>query len=51
MLIEEQRRLQDEVKQVRIELKIATMIDEYNEDYGEQIEWNKEAIEPKEVGK
>jgi len=51
MLIEEQRRLQDEVERARIELRIVGMVDEYNEDYGEQVEWNKEAIEPKEVGK
>lgn len=45
MLIEEQRRLQDEVKRVRIKLKIAKMIDEYNEDYGNQLEWNIKAME------
>ena len=51
MLIEEQRRLQDEVEHARIELRIMGMVDEYNEDYSEQAEWNKEAIEPAEVGK
>jgi len=51
MLIEEQHRLQEEVERARIELRIMGMVDEYNEDYGEQIEWNKEAIEPEEVGK
>ena len=48
MIIDEQRRLQEEVDQARIELKITTMIDEYNEDYESQVEWNEEAIEPKE---
>ena len=52
MLIEEQRRLQDEVKQARVELRIMGMVDEYNEDYSEQVGWNKEAIKPaEEVGK
>jgi len=52
MLIDEQRRLQEELDSVRIELKITEMIDEYNEDYTDQIEWNKEALEePKEKGK
>ena len=46
MIIDEQRRLQEEVDQARIELKITTMIDEYNEDYESQVEWNEEAIEP-----
>ena len=49
MLIEEQRRLQEEVERARIEQRITGMVDEYNEDYSEQVEWNKEAIEPKEV--
>ena len=31
--------------------RIKRMVDEYNEDYGGQIEWNKEAIKPEEVGK
>lgn len=48
MLIEEQRRLQEEVERTRIELRIMGMVDEYNEDYGEQVEWNKEAIKPAE---
>ena len=54
MLIEEQRRLQDEVDSARIELKIMTTMDDYNEDYTDQVEWNREALEapePKEVGK
>ena len=54
MLIQEQRRLQDEVDSARMELKITTMIDDYNEDYKEQVEWNREALgapKPKEVGK
>lgn len=45
MLIDEHHRLKDEVKQARIELRIATMIDEYNEDYTDQVEWNKKALE------
>ncbi len=44
MLIAEQRRLQDEVDRARIELKITKMIDEYNEDYVEQVEWNEGAL-------
>jgi len=54
MLIEEQRRLQDEVDSARIELKIMTTMDDYNEDYKEQVEWNREALEapmPKEEWK
>ena len=52
MVMEEQRRLQGEVERARIELRITSMVDEYNEDYSEQVEWNKEAIKsPKEVGK
>ena len=54
MLIEEQRRLQDEVDSARIELKIMTTMDDYNEDYKEQVEWNSEALEapmPKEEWK
>jgi len=46
MLIEKQRQLQEELERARIELRIMGMVDEYNEDYSEQIEWNKEAIEP-----
>ncbi len=45
MLIEEQRLLQEEIDQVRIELKITDMIDEYNEDYVEQAQWNSNALE------
>ncbi len=44
MLIEEQGRLQDEVDSARLELKITKMVDEYNEDYVEQVEWNEEAL-------
>lgn len=54
MLIQEQGRLQEELDSTRIELKIMTMMDEHNEDYKEQVEWNREALllpEPKEVGK
>ncbi len=54
MIINEQRLLQDEVDRARIELKISKMIDEYNEDYESQVEWNIEALEElvkKEVGK
>jgi len=54
MLIQEQGRLQDEVDSARMELKITTMIDGYNEDYTDQVEWNRKALfspEPKEVGK
>lgn len=45
MLVEEQRRLKEEVKQARTELRIVTMIDEYNEDYVDLIEWNTKALE------
>lgn len=45
MLVEEQRRLQEELDNVRIELKITKMIDEYNEDYSDQVEWNKKVLE------
>ena len=49
MLIEEQRLLRNELESARIELKITKMIDEYNEDYTSQVEWNKKALEePKE---
>jgi len=51
MLIEEQRRLKEEIEHARIELRITKMVDKYNEDYREQVEWNKEAIEPVEEGK
>ncbi len=52
VLIEEQRRLQDEVNRARIEMKITKMIDEYGNDYEEMVIWNEEAIEPsKEEGK
>lgn len=52
MLLEEQRRLKEEVERARIEMKITKMIDEYNENYINQVEWNKEALEnPKEKGK
>ncbi|MEE9510399.1 MAG: hypothetical protein V3V81_07895 [Candidatus Bathyarchaeia archaeon] len=52
MILEEQRRLQEEIDRTRIELKVTSMIDEYNEEYTKQVEWNKKAIEsPKEVGK
>ncbi|HDY88825.1 MAG TPA: hypothetical protein ENH82_12030 [bacterium] len=44
MLLEEQDRLQDEVDSARVELKITKMVDEYNEDYVEQVEWNEEAL-------
>lgn len=45
MLIEEQGRLQDEIDRVRIEQKVMKMIDEYNEDSLDLVEWNKEAME------
>jgi len=54
MLLDEQRQLQNEINGVRIELKLMTMMDEHNEDYKEQIEWNRKALEapkPEEVGK
>ena len=52
MIIEEQRRLQDEIDSARIELKITKMMNEYNEDSQEMIIWNEEAVEKsKEVGK
>ncbi len=45
MLIEEQRLLQEEIDQVRTEQKVISMIDVYNEDYIEQVEWNSNALE------
>ena len=59
MIIDEQRRLQDEVERTRIELKITKMrnhqitkmIDEYGDDYEEMVIWNEEAVESKEMGK
>ncbi len=51
MLLEEQSRLQEEIDQVRIELKISNIIDEYGDDWQEMILWNEEAIEPLREGK
>ena len=54
MLIQEQEILNQELDRVRVELKLMTMMDDHNEDYKEQVEWNREALEapkPKEVGK
>ena len=52
MLVEEQRQLQDEINQARIELKITKIIDEYVDDYEEMVIWSEEAVElPEEVGK
>ena len=52
MLLEEQRRLIEEVERARIEMKILKMIDEYNEDYINQVEWNSKTLEePDEEGK
>ena len=45
MLVEEQRRLQEEVDSTKIELKIKGMIEEYNEDFKSQTKWNREALE------
>lgn len=45
MLIEEQRRLREEINSAKIELKIKGMIEEYNEDFDSQIKWNREALE------
>ena len=50
MIIDEQRSLQEEVNRTRIEFNIATMIEEYNKDYVEMVEWTREAMEePKEL--
>lgn len=51
MLIQEQEALKQKLEETKIELRITSMVDEYNEDYGEQVEWNEEAIKPVEVGK
>lgn len=49
MLIEEQRRLQEEIDRTRIEMKIKGMIEQYNEDFASQIKWNREALEESET--
>ena len=59
MIIDEQRRLQEEVDRTCIELKITKMrnhqitkmIDEYGDDYEEMVIWNEEVVESKEMGK
>ncbi len=45
MLIEEQGRLQKQAASALLELKTMKKIEGYNEDFENQIKWNREALE------
>lgn len=49
IVISEQRRLQEEVKQVRQELRIKNLIEGYSQESEAFIIWNKKAVEKMEM--